>query len=103
MDVLFNFWESVVKDPRITMRHVGLYAALLCIWRKMGSKDPLCLYSHQIMELAKIITQCTYHQYIKQLAEYGYIRYEPSFKKNQPSKIFLLPDLDIKRENIDLK
>lgn len=89
-DILFGFWKAVANDPRITMRHIGLYAALLCVWRKEGSKDPMCLYSYEIMDAAKMVTQSTYHQYIKQLAEYGYLRYEPSFKKNQPSKIFLL-------------
>ncbi|KOS08067.1 hypothetical protein AM493_19950 [Flavobacterium akiainvivens] len=89
-DKLFEFWEAITKDPRITMRHIGLYAALLCVRQKMGWVNPLCLYSYQVMEAAKLMTQCSYHQYIKQLDEFGYIRYEPSFKKNQPSKIFFL-------------
>lgn len=96
--MLFRFWNAIAKDPRITMRHIGLYAALLCVWRKEGAKDPLCLFSHDIMSAAKMITQSTYHQYIRQLDEYGYLKYVPSFKKNQPSKIFLLSERETQND-----
>lgn len=89
-DILYEFWVALNKDPRITVRHIGLYAALICIRYNLGNPNPLLVYSHQVMAAANMVTQCTYHQYIKQLDAYGYLRYEPSFKKNQPSKIYFL-------------
>lgn len=85
---LSDFFQAIDNDPRITMRHIGLYAALLYIWETDGFKNPICLFSKEIMAVAKIFASASYHRYIKQLDEYGYIRYEPSFKKNQASKIY---------------
>ncbi|MFP9100488.1 hypothetical protein ACLI09_15675 [Flavobacterium sp. RHBU_24] len=87
---LSDFFQAIDNDQRITMRHIGLYAALLYIWETDGFKNPICLFSKEIMAVAKIFASASYHRYIKQLDEYGYIRYEPSFKKNQASKIYLL-------------
>jgi len=46
-------------------------------------------YAHEIMPLAKILASTTYHRCIRDLHELGYIFYEPSYKRNQPSKIYL--------------
>lgn len=91
-DTLFKFWAAVAKDHRITVRHIGLYAALLCIRHSLGDPNPMYVYSHQVMAAANMVTPSTYHQYVRQLAAYGYIRYEPSFKKNQASKIYFFCD-----------
>lgn len=88
--MLYDFWNKISADPRITMRHIGLYAALLCLSQKMGFTSPLTVYSFEAMEAAKITARWSYCQYIRELHEFGYIRYEPSFKKNQPSKIYFV-------------
>ena len=87
---LSDFFAAIEKDARISTTHIGIYAALLQCWHIRGCPNPLCAYSHEIMRIAKISAQATYHKTIKQLNEFGYIQYEPSFKRNQPSKIFLL-------------
>lgn len=87
-DILYRIWAVLNKDPRITVRHIGLYAALICVRHSLGNPNPMLVYSHQIMAAANMVTQSTYHQYIKQLNAFGYLRYEPSFKKNYPSRIY---------------
>ena len=84
------FFSNIEKDQRITLPHIGLYAALLYVRILRGLINPIHVYSREVMEIAKLYAPSTYHRYIKQLDEYGYIRYEPSFKKNQASKIYFL-------------
>lgn len=43
------------------------------------------------MPIARISTRLTYCKYIRELAEFGYIRYEPSFRQNQGSLVAFLP------------
>lgn len=41
------------------------------------------------MTIAKLSAAKTYRKCVKELSEYGYLRYEPSLKKNQASRIYL--------------
>lgn len=88
LDCLNKFFRAIENDGRISITHIGIYAALLQYWQGTGYSHPLVVFSHQIMEIAKISTT-TYHRCIRQLHEYGYIRYEPSFKRNKASEIYL--------------
>jgi hypothetical protein len=83
------FFTAIKKDARISTTHIGIYAALLQYWIENDGANPLFAYSYEIMILAKVSAQATYHRSIKDLHAYGYIRYEPSFKRNKPSCIYL--------------
>jgi hypothetical protein len=87
---LSDFFTAIDKDARINIRHIGIYAALLQYWQEHGCANPLQAYSHDIIQIARISSPTTYHKCVKDLAEYGYIRYEPSFKRNSPSKLYLI-------------
>jgi hypothetical protein len=86
---LSEFFAAIENDPRISTTHIGIYAALLQYWKSSNYNNPIQAYSHEIMQLAKISTRATYNKVIKDLSEYGYIKYEPSYKRNQSSKVFL--------------
>nr|WP_255673705.1 hypothetical protein [Flavobacterium sp. JAS] len=85
------FFASIENDYRIGSTHLGIFAALLHYSAREGFCNPIKAFSYQIMPLAKILASNTYHKHIRELSQYGYIRYEPSFKKNKPSCIYLLP------------
>src|SRR5690606_32544339 len=85
---LTDFFSSIEKDGRISITHIGIYAALLQYRINCGFSNPIQVFSHQIMAIAKISAPTTYHKCVRQLSEYGYINYMPSFKRNQASKIF---------------
>lgn len=87
---LSEFFNAIAGDPRISITHIGLYAALLQYWAAHQYQNPVQAYRHEIMQLAKISTKTTYHKCIKDLNQYGYIRYEPSHKKNVSSRLYLL-------------
>lgn len=87
--LLHSFFEGISRDPRISCGHIGIYAALLQCWATQQYRQPLMVFSHQVTGLAKVSSRDTYFRYVRQLSEYGYIRYEPSFSRKHPSTIHL--------------
>lgn len=87
---LSDFFNAIAGDPRIT--HIGIYAALLQYWSEHHFENPVQVFSYEIMRIAKISASTTYHKSIRDLNSYGYIRYEPSFKRNKGSKVYFNMD-----------
>ena len=87
---LSNFFNAIAGDPRISITHIGIYAALLQCWKQRNFENPINVFSSEIMCIAKISASTTYHKIINNLSSYGYIKYEPSYKRNQGSKIFMI-------------
>jgi len=88
-DYISYFFDKIKCDPRISITHIGIYAALLKYWVDHGKTNPFYAFGQEIMTIAKISAPTTYHKIVKELNDYGYIRYEPSFKKNRGSRISL--------------
>ena len=85
---LFAFFDKARDDMRISSTHIGIFAALLQYRQQRGFSNPIQAYSHDIMPLAKISAIKTYCRCLKDLSNYGDIKYEPSKKKNKPSTIY---------------
>ena len=88
LKLLTDFFHAIAGDPRISITHIGIYAALLKCWKQHNFENPMNVFSYDIMRIAKISASTTYHKIIKDLSSYGYIKYEPSYKRNQGSKIY---------------
>lgn len=86
---LLSFFCKVVNDPRISKAHMAVYMALFYLWSKQQFKGFLLVYSWQIMPIAKISTSGTYYTIMKQLHEYGYLEYRPSFYRKKASEVNL--------------
>lgn len=82
------FFAAIAKDGRISITHIGIYAALLQYRAQNGFINPIQVFSRDIMEIAKISSPTTFHKCVRELSEYGYINYRPSYKRNQGSEIF---------------
>ncbi len=91
LNPLSDFFSAIQQDGRISITHIGIYAALLQYRIDNGFINPIQVFSYEIMQLAKISAPITYHKCVRELSEYGYINYMPSFKRNQGSKIYF-PD-----------
>ncbi len=89
---LSDFFNAIAGDPRISITHIGIYAALLQYWSEHHFENPVQVFSYEIMRIAKISASTTYHKSIRDLNSYGYIRYEPSFKRNKGSKVYFNMD-----------
>ena len=91
MDVamhLDRFFRDISVDARVTVTHISVYAAILQSLRRLGT-DYLLMFGFELMQVAKISSGKTYYKAVRELNEFGYINYEPSFKKNKPSRISL--------------
>lgn len=84
-----NFFAAISNDYRISSTHISVFAALLYYRFEKGFSNPVCAYSADIMPLAKLSAAKTYRKCVKDLSDYGYLRYVPSLKKNQASRIYL--------------
>ncbi|MBK0368222.1 hypothetical protein [Flavobacterium agrisoli] len=85
---LSDFFKAIEKDYRISITHIGIYAALLQYRSDNGFINPIKVYRSEIMQIAKISGPATYHKCIRQLNEYGYISYMPKRNRNQKSTIY---------------
>lgn len=85
---LSNFFTAIENDYRISITHIGLYAALLQFRTDNDFINPIKAYRHEIMKIAKITGPVTYHKCIRELDEYGYIKYFPKKNRNQRSIIY---------------
>lgn len=94
--LLTGFFERIRNDHRISTTHIGIFAAVLHYSVKSGGCNPVRAYSRDIMEIAKISALKTYCRCIKDLDSYGYIRYNPSKKKNVPSRILFIESSSVK-------
>ncbi len=88
VQLLIPFIEKTGSDCRIGKGHLALYAALVYLIVK-HNKDNIRVFSHEVMPIAKISHGETYHLYLRQLAEYGYIEYTPSYNRFKGSRISL--------------
>lgn len=85
---LSDFFKAIKKDYRISITHIGIYAALLQFRADRGFINPIQVYSYEIMEIAMISSPKTYHKCMHELNEYGYIKYVPTRNRNQRSTIY---------------
>lgn len=86
---LSDFFEAIKTDHRISITHIGIYAALLQVWSEHNFDSPLYAFSYDIMRVAKLSSAFTYHKCIRELNVYGYLKYEPSFDRTKGSRIYL--------------
>lgn len=91
---LSDFFEAIGTDARISITHIGIYAALLQYRIQKDFTNPIQAFSYEIMGIAKLSSAFTYHKCVRELSEYGYIRYEPSFNRTKGSKIYFVERSD---------
>ena len=84
-----KFFTAIRDDCRISPVHISLFMAVVQHWNDNNRKNPICVFSKDLMRLAKISGVATYHKSIKELHEYGYIIYEPSFNQFCGSLIYI--------------
>ena len=84
-----TFIQQAKDDPRIGPMHLGLYLAVLSLWSTQTAGSSVEISARKLMPLAKIGGSRSYHRSIRQLHEYGYLKYEPSCDPEVPSRIYL--------------
>jgi hypothetical protein len=79
--------KTMTNDKRITATHLSLVGALIVCWQASGFRNPFSACRKPLMAFSKIASTATYHKCIKQLNDYGYIRYKPSYHPVRGSQI----------------
>lgn len=75
---LNGFFMRMSDDQRITSFHICLYMALFQIWNLNRFQNPFTIVRDEMMQLSRIGSVNTYARCIKELQEWGYIRYVPT-------------------------
>lgn len=86
---LENFMTGIDKDPRISLSHIGLFSVLLHLREANNGKEPFPIKRQELMRSAKISGKTTYFKILRQLHDYGYIQYFPSYNRLRQSKVKL--------------
>jgi len=98
---LTGFYEKIHEDPRLNPTHISLYLALFQFWNLNHFQNPISISRHEMMKLSKIAAYGTYHKCIKELQEFGYIEYLPSFNPYKGSlvNLFNFENSDVQQLN----
>jgi hypothetical protein len=67
------------KDQRLYATHISLFTALFVCWQRGGFVSPFSFNRRELMSCSRILSVATYHKCIRELDEYGYMRYQPSY------------------------
>lgn len=86
---LTGFYDRISQDNRLNPTQISLYLALFQFWNLNHFQNPISISRNEMMRLSKIAALGTYHKCIKQLQEFGYILYEPSFNPYKGSLVHL--------------
>jgi len=87
---LRTYLSLLEKDRRLKVWHLALLMAILLLGYRQGQERCIRVSRRKIMSLSHIHTLPTYHKYLKELQDLGYIRYKPSYHPGYRSEIELL-------------
>jgi hypothetical protein len=87
---LSRAFNRLNKDGRITSWHISLYMALFFMWISSGHRSTFAVSRRTLMQLSHIQSYVTYHKCIKQLHDFGYISYLPSYHPKEGSSISMV-------------
>lgn len=85
-----SVYFKMSEDDRLSPYHLSVYNALFMLWNECGFADKLSINRNDVMRLSKIGNQNTYTKVLKQLNDYGYILYEPSFNPLKGSLVTII-------------
>jgi len=87
---LTSFFSAIREDNRIGTSHISLYMALFQFYNLNEFRNPVSITRTAVMEVAKISGLATYHKCIKDLVDFGYIQYQPSYNPAIGSHVVIL-------------
>ncbi len=80
-------YEKFADDDRLNPSHVSLYMALFQFWNLNRFRNPISIARGEVMKLSKIASNKTYLKGLRELDQWGYIRYFPSRNPMKGSKV----------------
>lgn len=86
---LAGFFEKISQDDRLNPTHVSLYVSLFQFWNASRFHNPISISRNEAMKVSKICSKATYHKCIRELNDFGYLSYQPSYNPFKGSLVYL--------------
>jgi hypothetical protein len=86
---LNTFFQRIRTDDRITPAHISMYLSLFQAWNINRFQNPVLISRNAMMKASKIRAKATYHKVIKELHDFEYIVYKPSYNPFTGSTVYL--------------
>ncbi len=86
---LAGFFDRVATDERLNPTHVSMYVSLFQFWNANRFQNPISISRNELMKVSKISSKATYHKCMKELNEWQYLKYKPSYNPFKGSLVFL--------------
>ena len=99
---LTGFFDKVTRDDNLNPTHISLYVSLFQFWNVQRFKNPISISRDEVMRVSKICSKATYHKCMKDLHNFSYINYDPSFNPYRGSLITLF-NLELTHEQVQKK
>ena len=84
---LNGFFERLTVDKRLSSYHISLYLALFRQWNACRFSERFAISRAEMMDLARIGSANTYARCMKELTDWGYIRYKASSNLHRGSEV----------------
>jgi hypothetical protein len=86
---LAGFFDRVSIDERLNPTHVSMYVSLFQFWNANRFQNPISISRNELMKVSKISAKATYHKCMKELNEWQYLKYKPSYNPFKGSLVYL--------------
>lgn len=86
---LAGFFNQVATDDRLNPTHISMYVSLFQFWNASRFQNPISISRSELMKVSKISAKATYHKCMKDLHNFGYLRYQPSYNPFKGSLVYL--------------
>jgi len=90
IEEVFAYLAAFEKDGRLNVWHLALLTAIVLLGYRQGETECIRVSRSKIMALSHISTVPTYHKYFKELQDFGYFIYTPSYHPSYRSEVRLL-------------
>lgn len=88
-DQIMNYLSIYMADSKLNVWHLAILVAILNLGYRQGQWQRIKVSRSKIMALSHINTLPTYHKYFKQLQDFGYVKYNPSYHPGYRSEVEL--------------
>ncbi len=89
VDLVLKYMVSMSRDKKVKVMHMAIVFAILQIAINEGKERMVNITRRKVMETAHISSFATYHKYLKDLEQMGYIKYFPSYHPKDGSLVLL--------------
>ena len=89
LGLINSFLQASSSDCKVGPAHIALYLAIIKCGIDQECGTTVVLNIAALMQTAKIYSERTYHKVMRELSEYGYLKYMPSTNRWTKSMVQL--------------